>query len=78
LPVFEVLNMDETLNELVATNAPPAEIARAARAQEGHLGLGDDGRRKALEGSTSPEELFRVLGPLAPPAKPATSPKEAR
>jgi len=70
LPVFEVLNMNEALNELVATGASPAEIARAARAQEGHLDLGDDGRRKALEGSTSPEELFRVLGPLAPPAKP--------
>ena len=70
LPVFEVLNMDETLNELVATGASPAEITRAARAQEGYLDLGDDGRRKALEGSTSPEELFRVLGPLAPPAKP--------
>ncbi|MDR2015705.1 MAG: Flp pilus assembly complex ATPase component TadA [Azoarcus sp.] len=72
LPVFEVLNMDEALNDLVATGASSAEIARAVRAQKGHLGLGDDGRQKALDGSTSPEELLRVLGPLAPPAEPAT------
>ena len=70
LPVFEVLNMDEALGELIAAGASPVEIARAARAQKGHLGLSDDGRRKALEGRTSPEELFRVLGPLAPPAGP--------
>ncbi|MCL1824480.1 MAG: Flp pilus assembly complex ATPase component TadA [Betaproteobacteria bacterium] len=80
LPVFEVLNMDEALDELVATGASPAEIAHAAHAQAGHLGLSDDGRRKALEGSTSPEEVFRVLGPLAPPATPTAvqSAKEAR
>ncbi|MDR2208162.1 MAG: Flp pilus assembly complex ATPase component TadA [Azoarcus sp.] len=69
LPVFEVLNMDKALDELVATGASPAEIARAARTQKGYLALGDDGRQKALEGSTSPEELLRVLGPLAPPAQ---------
>jgi len=78
LPVFEVLNMDETLDELVATGASPVEIARAAREQEGHLDLSDDGRRKALEGSTSPEELFRVLGPLTPPAKPMQGASETQ
>lgn len=64
LPVFEVLTMNKALDELVAGGASPAEIARAAH--ERYLGLSDDGRKKALEGSTSPEELFRVLGPLAP------------
>jgi len=78
LPVFEVLNTGEALAELITTGAPPAEIARAARAQDGHLGLSDDGRRKALEGNTSPEELFRVLGPLAPPTEPTTRPEETR
>ncbi|MCL2875808.1 MAG: Flp pilus assembly complex ATPase component TadA [Betaproteobacteria bacterium] len=73
LPVFEVLSMDMTLNELVAAGASPAEIARAARAQKRHFSLSDDGRKKALEGSTSPEELFRVLGPLAPPVKPTAN-----
>ncbi|MCL2589345.1 MAG: Flp pilus assembly complex ATPase component TadA [Betaproteobacteria bacterium] len=78
LPIFEVLNMDETLNELVATGAPPAEIACVARMREGYLGLSDDGRQKALEGSTSPEELFRILGPLPPPAKPTQSTRETQ
>ncbi|MDR2881881.1 MAG: GspE/PulE family protein, partial [Azoarcus sp.] len=77
LPVFEVLNMDETLGELIATGASPAEIARAARVQEGYLSLGDDGRSKVLEGSTSPEELIRVLGPLASPAEPLPGMREA-
>jgi general secretion pathway protein E/type IV pilus assembly protein PilB len=66
LPVFEVLNMDGALNDLVAAGASPAEIAHTARAQKGYLSLSGDGRYKALEGSTSPEELLRVLGPLAP------------
>jgi len=78
LPVFEVLNMGQALDELVAAGASPADIARAARAQEGYLGLGDDGRRKTLEGSTSPEELFRVLGPLAPPTEPANRPEQTQ
>ncbi|MDR1461869.1 MAG: GspE/PulE family protein [Azoarcus sp.] len=70
--IFEVLPMDETLDELVAAGATPAELARTARAQ-GCLALGDDGRRKALDGSTSLDELRRIIGPLAPaPALPAT------
>jgi general secretion pathway protein E/type IV pilus assembly protein PilB len=77
LPVFEVLNMDKALDDLVATGASPAEIACAAHAQKGYLTLADDGRQKALEGSTSPKELLRVLGPLAPSAEPATSQKKA-
>ena len=78
LPVFEVLNMDEALGDIVVAGASPAEIARAARAQKGHLSLSDDGRCKALEGSTSPEELFRVLGPLAPPAEPTPETRETQ
>ncbi|MDR2925693.1 MAG: Flp pilus assembly complex ATPase component TadA [Azoarcus sp.] len=66
LPIFEVLNMDGSLDELIATGASPAEIASVARSQKRYLTLADDGRRRAMDGSTSPEELFRVLGPLAP------------
>ncbi|MDR2093776.1 MAG: GspE/PulE family protein [Azoarcus sp.] len=63
--IFEVLPIDDAFDELIAANAAPAELARAARAQ-GCPALGDDGRRKALDGSTSPDELLRVIGPLAP------------
>ncbi|MDR3214618.1 MAG: GspE/PulE family protein [Azoarcus sp.] len=62
--ILEVLALDETLDELVAAGATPAELARAARAN-GYLELGDDGRRKALDGSTSLTELRRVVGSLA-------------
>ncbi|MCL2645069.1 MAG: Flp pilus assembly complex ATPase component TadA, partial [Betaproteobacteria bacterium] len=78
LPVFEVFNMDGQLDDLIATGASPAEIAHTARAQEGHLSLSDDGRRKVLEGSTSPEELFRVLGPLASLATPKQGARQTR
>ena len=77
LPVFETLVMDGALGERIAAGATPAEIARAARAQ-GHSTLGDDGRRRVLEGSTSPDELFRVLGQLAPPVSGAGPRPEAQ
>ncbi|MDR1662225.1 MAG: Flp pilus assembly complex ATPase component TadA [Azoarcus sp.] len=63
--IVEALPMDETFDELIATGAPLAGLARTARAK-GHPALGDDGRRKALDGEVSLEELFRVIGPLAP------------
>ncbi|MDR1064446.1 MAG: GspE/PulE family protein [Azoarcus sp.] len=63
--IFEVLPMDDGLDELIAAGATPAELARAAR-NRGCLALGDDGRRKALDGSASLDELRRVVGPLAP------------
>ncbi|MDR2031190.1 MAG: GspE/PulE family protein [Azoarcus sp.] len=69
LAIFEVLEMDETLDELVAAGATPVELARAARAH-GYFSLGEDGRRKALAGETSPDELYRVVGPLAPAEPP--------
>ncbi|MDR0635079.1 MAG: Flp pilus assembly complex ATPase component TadA [Azoarcus sp.] len=65
--ILEVLPVDGALDELIAANAPLSELARAARAS-GYLELGDDGRRKALDGSTSLAELCRVVGPLAPAA----------
>ncbi|MDR1853278.1 MAG: Flp pilus assembly complex ATPase component TadA [Azoarcus sp.] len=65
LPLFEMLCIDDALDECIAAAASPAAIARVARAR-GYLDLADDGRRKALAGDTSPQELLRVLGPLAP------------
>ncbi|MDR0716540.1 MAG: GspE/PulE family protein [Azoarcus sp.] len=69
LAIFEVLEMDDMLDELAAAGATPAELSRAARAR-GHFSLGEDGRRKTLAGETSVDELCRVVGPLAPAAPP--------
>jgi general secretion pathway protein E/type IV pilus assembly protein PilB len=65
LAIFEALNVDATLDELIATGTPPAELTRTACAR-GYLDLANDGRQKVLTGSTSLAEVCRVIGPLAP------------
>ncbi|GHU12024.1 type II secretion system protein E [Betaproteobacteria bacterium] len=61
LPVFEVLETDDAFDELIATNAPVAALARCAR-NRGHRALADDGLRRVIDGSTSPAEFRRVIG----------------
>jgi len=57
--IFEMLEMDGTLRELAFNRAPLSEIRKAARAG-GMRPLLEDGRRKILNGTTTPEDLIRV------------------
>lgn len=57
--IFEMLEMDNTLRELAFNRATLGELRRAARAG-GMLSLLEDGRKKILNGVTTPEELVRI------------------
>jgi general secretion pathway protein E/type IV pilus assembly protein PilB len=69
LAVFEVLEPDGEFDELVAAAAAVAALSRCARSR-GHRALADDGLRRVIDGSTSPEEFRRVIGPVSAGAKP--------
>jgi type IV pilus assembly protein PilB len=58
--IFEILEVTETIERLVARNAPHVEIAAAAR-EEGMRTLREEGFRKVKEGITSIEEVLRVI-----------------
>ncbi|MDR0578902.1 MAG: Flp pilus assembly complex ATPase component TadA [Candidatus Accumulibacter sp.] len=60
LAIMEILRMNGELDELVARRGTAREIRRAA-AQTGFMPLADDGLRRVLDGSTSLEELARVV-----------------
>ncbi len=60
LAIMELLRFDPTLDELVARRASPGALRDAARAG-GHRSLAEDGVRRVLDGSTSLEELARVV-----------------
>jgi general secretion pathway protein E/type IV pilus assembly protein PilB len=64
IAVFEILEMGGGLDELVAAAAPAARLSHCAR-RHGFRALAADGRRRVLEGETSPEEFLRVIGPCA-------------
>ncbi len=57
--LYEVLTVDDSLRDLIATGGTVLEIQRLAR-QAGVASLRDDGVRKVLDGSTSYLELLRV------------------
>jgi type IV pilus assembly protein PilB len=57
--LYEVLNVDDEIRDLVAMGGSVLEIQRAARTK-GVASLRDDGIAKVLEGSTSYLELLRV------------------
>ncbi|MBM3328393.1 MAG: type II secretion system protein GspE [Calditrichaeota bacterium] len=59
LGIYEVLAIDETIRDLVIGNASADKIRHAAR-EAGMLTLREDGIRKALEGLTTLDEVFRV------------------
>ncbi len=68
MAIMEILRIDPELDELIARRATPSEILEAARAH-GFSSLAEDGTRRVLEGSTSLDELVRVIdltGRLAP------------
>ena len=60
MAIMELLKMDGELDELVARRATGRELQKAAVAK-GFRTLADDGVRRVLDGSTSLEELVRVV-----------------
>jgi type II secretory ATPase GspE/PulE/Tfp pilus assembly ATPase PilB-like protein len=60
LAIMEILKLDPELDELMAHRATPREMLNAAMAKGFHT-LADDGVRRVLDGSTSLEELMRVI-----------------
>ncbi len=60
LAIMEILRMNADLDELVATRSTARDIRQLA-ARIGFVPLADDGLRRVLDGSTSLEELTRVV-----------------
>ncbi|MDR2788167.1 MAG: Flp pilus assembly complex ATPase component TadA [Candidatus Accumulibacter sp.] len=60
LAIMEILRMNDDLDDLVARRGTAREIRQAA-ARIGFTPLADDGLRRVLDGSTSLEELARVV-----------------
>jgi type II secretory ATPase GspE/PulE/Tfp pilus assembly ATPase PilB-like protein len=60
LAIMELLKVDGEIDEMMAHHATARELLRAARAS-GFRTLADDGARRVLDGSTSLEELMRVV-----------------
>jgi len=58
--LMEVLIFDEKMDELIATNASPPELARYARSA-GFQSLRDDAIRRVVIGDTTIEEVSRVV-----------------
>jgi excisionase family DNA binding protein len=59
--IFELLEMDDRLREMIASRASLAEL-HAAAVEAGMVTLLQDGLEKAKQGITTIEELMRVLG----------------
>ena len=60
LAIMEILRMNGEIDELVARRGTARELKLAAT-QAGFTALADDGLRRVLDGSTSLEELARVI-----------------
>ncbi|MFK8067350.1 MAG: GspE/PulE family protein [Gammaproteobacteria bacterium] len=60
LAIMEILKFDQEIDELIAANATLRELHEAAEAKEFRT-LADMGIRKILEGSTSLDEISRVI-----------------
>jgi type IV pilus assembly protein PilB len=58
--IYEVLNVNSTMKELVMKNATADEIEKQAKA-EGMLSMIEDGIFKAAQGVTTIEEVMRVI-----------------
>ncbi len=59
--IFEVLTMNETIEKLIMEMGSEEEITQAAL-EEGMITMTQDGMLKAIEGTTSLEEVMRVTG----------------
>ncbi len=60
IAIVELLRMDSDIDELVATHTTAGEIRKAAIAK-GFRPLAEDGLRRVLDGTTSLEEVARVI-----------------
>ena len=60
LAIMEILKLDVDLDELISRRATAREIQRLA-VTKGFRTLADDGARRVLEGTTSLDELMRVV-----------------
>ncbi|HLB13851.1 MAG TPA: GspE/PulE family protein [Burkholderiales bacterium] len=60
LAIMELLKVDGEIDELMASRATARELLKAALAK-GFRTLADDGARRVLDGSTSVDELMRVV-----------------
>ena len=60
MAVMELMRVDADIDELIARRATYREIRNAARAK-GFRTLAEDGIRRVLEGTTSLDELARVI-----------------
>jgi len=60
LAIMELLKIDPEIDEMMANRATARELLRRALAK-GFRTLADDGVRRVLDGSTSLEELMRVV-----------------
>ncbi|BAN34418.1 general secretion pathway protein E [Sulfuricella denitrificans skB26] len=60
IAIMELLKLDSDLDELIARRAPAIEV-RAMALSKGFITLAEDGIRRVLDGSTSLEEVARVV-----------------
>ena len=60
LAIMEILRMNADLDELIARRCTAREVRQMAE-QQGFVPLAEDGLRRVLDGSTSLEELGRVV-----------------
>jgi type IV pilus assembly protein PilB len=58
--IFEVLNVDDTVRGLISASAPDTAIRQAA-VEAGMRTIGEDGLQKVLSGSTTLDEVTRVV-----------------
>ncbi len=58
--IFEVLEITDALRPLIINKQDPAQIERVAK-EEGMVTMFEDGLSKALQGSTTIEEVVRVI-----------------
>jgi len=59
--IFEVLEMEDNVRDLIMKNAPSNEI-NAQAAKNGMTNMFEDGVRKAVSGQTTIDEVLRVAG----------------
>ena len=61
LGIYEIFTMDDKIKQLTAENAPSFKILQQA-IENGMITMLQDGVLKALDGITSLEEIYRVIG----------------
>lgn len=60
--IAEIFELDEKLKKLILDNASSLELERYLHEETNFISMFDDGVRKVLQGETSLEEVYRVIG----------------